>query len=92
MLAIHVGAVVALLPRFWSAPALLTLAFLYWVTVLGVTLGLHRLLAHRSLTAPRWLERLLVLMGSLALPERAHRMGGAASPPSPVFRSAERPS
>jgi len=42
------------------------MAVLYWTTVLGVTLGLHRLLAHRSFVAPKWLERTLVLMGSLA--------------------------
>jgi stearoyl-CoA desaturase (delta-9 desaturase) len=66
MLAMHVGAVAALLPRFWSWPAVICLLTLYWVTVLGVTLGLHRLLAHRSFVAPRWLERLLVLMGTLA--------------------------
>jgi len=66
MLAMHVGAVAALLPGFWSWQALAVLAVLYWMTVLGVTLGLHRLLAHRSFVAPRWLERLLVLMGTLA--------------------------
>jgi stearoyl-CoA desaturase (delta-9 desaturase) len=42
------------------------LAVLYWITVLGVTLGLHRLLAHRSFEAPRWLERTLALIGTLA--------------------------
>ncbi len=66
MLAIHVGAVFALLPRFWSWQSVVALAVLYWVTVLGVTLGLHRLLAHRSFVAPRWVERTLVLMGTLA--------------------------
>ena len=66
MLAMHVGAVAALLPRFWSWQGLVVLAVLYWTTVLGVTLGLHRLVAHRSFEAPRWLERLLVLMGTLA--------------------------
>jgi len=66
MLLMHVLAVVALLPRFWSAQALIVLAALYWTTVLGVTLGLHRLVTHRSFEAPRWLERLLVLMGTLA--------------------------
>ncbi|MFM2205807.1 MAG: hypothetical protein RLZZ560_1202, partial [Cyanobacteriota bacterium] len=45
MLAIHVGAVFALLPQFWSWQALIALAVLYWTTVLGVTLGLHRLVA-----------------------------------------------
>ena len=66
MLAIHVGAVFALLPQFWSWQGLAALALLYWVTVLGVTLGLHRLVAHRSFVAPLWLERTLVLMGTLA--------------------------
>jgi stearoyl-CoA desaturase (delta-9 desaturase) len=66
MLLMHVLAVVALLPRFWSVQALIVLAALYWSTVLGVTLGLHRLVTHRSFEAPRWLERLLVLMGTLA--------------------------
>jgi len=65
MLANHVGAVAALLPIFWSWWGLFTFAFLYWVTVLGVTLGLHRLVAHRSFETPHWLERLLVLMGTL---------------------------
>ncbi|MCP9940448.1 acyl-CoA desaturase, partial [Synechococcus sp. Cruz CV12-2-Slac-r] len=65
MLANHVGAVAALLPMFWSWWGLFTFAFLYWVTVLGVTLGLHRLVAHRSFETPHWLERLLVLMGTL---------------------------
>ena len=66
MLANHVGAVAALLPMFWSWQGVLAFAILYWTTVLGVTLGLHRLVAHRSFEAPRWLERVLVLMGTLA--------------------------
>ena len=66
MLVMHVGAVFALLPRFWSWQAVAALAVLYWVTVLGVTLGLHRLVTHRSFVAPKWVERILVLMGALA--------------------------
>ena len=66
MLVMHVGAVAALLPRFWSWQAVVVLLVLYWMTVLGVTLGLHRLAAHRSFEAPRWLERGLVLMGAMA--------------------------
>ena len=65
MLAMHVGAVFALLPRFWSWQGLVAFAVLYWTTVLGVTLGLHRLMAHRSFEAPKWLERVLVVMGTL---------------------------
>ena len=66
MLVMHVGAVFALLPQFWSWQAVVALAVLYWTTVLGVTLGLHRLVAHRSFVAPKWVERVLVLMGALA--------------------------
>ncbi len=66
MLIMHVAATFALLPRFWSWQGLAAFGFLYWITVLGVTLGLHRLVAHRSFEAPRWVERVLVVMGSLA--------------------------
>ena len=63
MLFMHVAATFALLPRFWSWQALTAFCFLYWTTVLGVTLGLHRLIAHRSFVAPTWVEKLLVIMG-----------------------------
>ena len=46
MLVMHVLATVALLPRFWSWQGLVAFAVLSWTTVLGVTLGLHRLMAH----------------------------------------------
>ena len=66
MLVNHILATVALLPQFWSWGAVAAFGVLYWVTVLGVTLGLHRLVAHRSLVVPVWLERVLVIMGTLA--------------------------
>ena len=66
MLVNHILATVALLPQFWSWGAVVAFGVLYWVTVLGVTLGLHRLVAHRSLVVPVWLERVLVIMGTLA--------------------------
>ncbi len=62
---LHFAAAFALLPRFWSCQPLGVFVF-YWVTVLGVTLGLHRLVAHRSFDVPVWVERTFVLMGSLA--------------------------
>ena len=53
MLAIHVLALVALLPGFWSWQAVSTLLILYWVTAcLGVTIGYHRLLCHRASVSP----------------------------------------
>ena len=55
-------------PATFSWPAFCLCAALHWVTVgLGVTLGYHRLLTHRSFTAPKWLEYALTLCGALAL-------------------------
>ena len=39
MLVMHVLATVALLPRFWSWQGVVAFGVLYWMTVLGVTLG-----------------------------------------------------
>jgi stearoyl-CoA desaturase (delta-9 desaturase) len=41
-------------------------AGLYAVTGLGVTVGFHRLLTHRSFTARRWLRITLAIAGSMA--------------------------
>ena len=46
MLAMHVLATIALLPRFWSWQGAVAFGILYWATVLGVTLGLHLSLIH----------------------------------------------
>jgi fatty-acid desaturase len=40
---------------------------LAWITVqFGMSLGYHRLISHRSYSTPRWLERLLALVGCLS--------------------------
>ena len=67
MLVIHILAGVALLPQFWSWGAVATLLILYWVTAcLGVTLGYHRLLSHRSFKVPQWLARFFATCGALS--------------------------
>jgi len=67
MIGIHILAVVALLPVFWSWTSVASLLVLYYVTAcLGVTLGYHRLLSHRSFKAPRWVERVLATCGALS--------------------------
>ena len=67
MLVIHVLAGVALFPQFWSWGSIATLLILYWVTAcLGVTLGYHRLLSHRSFTVPVWVARILATCGALS--------------------------
>lgn len=67
MLFIHAGALFALLPGNFSWAAVGVMLFFHWVTGgLGITLGFHRLVTHRSFQAPKWLEYFLVFCGSLA--------------------------
>ncbi len=61
---VHLGAIFA--PFYFSWSALGLCAFLYVVSGMGITLGYHRLLTHRSYGTYRWLEYLIVMAGSLA--------------------------
>ena len=64
---IHVGALFAFLPGNFSWKAVGLAAFLHWFTgCLGITLGWHRLISHRSFTTPKWLEYFFVFCGSLS--------------------------
>jgi len=63
---LHVGALFALLPQNFSWSAIAVALVLHWVTgCLGVTVGYHRLISHRSFTVPKWLEYFFVLCGTL---------------------------
>jgi fatty-acid desaturase len=65
--AIHVGALFAFVPGTFSWGAVGVALFLHWVTGgLGITLGWHRLVTHRSFQTPKWLEYFFVFCGSLA--------------------------
>ena len=64
---LHVLAVFALLPWFFSWTGLLVFFVMVWVSGgIGVTLCYHRLLTHRSFKTPKWFEYLLTLCGCLA--------------------------
>jgi sn-1 stearoyl-lipid 9-desaturase len=64
----HIGAVCAFLPQFFSWQAVGLALLLHWITGgLGITLGWHRLLSHRSFQVPKWLEYFLAFCGTLAL-------------------------
>jgi sn-1 stearoyl-lipid 9-desaturase len=68
MAIIHIGALLALLPSNFSWSGLGLAVFLHWLTGgLGITLGWHRLVTHRSFQTPKWLEYLLVFFGTLAM-------------------------
>ena len=67
MASIHLAALSALVPGTFSWPAVGVAIFLHWVTgCLGVTLGYHRLVSHRSFKTPKWLEYFFILCGTLS--------------------------
>ena len=64
---VHVLAVGAALPWFFTWSGVGLMGLLFWVSGgLGITLGFHRLLTHRSFRTPRWLEYALTVCGCLA--------------------------
>ena len=64
---LHIGALLALIPGTFNWRAVGVAFFLYWVTGgLGITLGFHRLVTHRSFQTPKWLEYFLAFCGTLA--------------------------
>jgi stearoyl-CoA desaturase (delta-9 desaturase) len=66
MLGFHAGAVAALFMFNWKA--LVLAAVLWWISgSWGIGMGYHRLLTHRSLSTPKWVEYALTVCGTLAL-------------------------
>ncbi len=64
---IHLIALFALLPSNFSWSAVGIALLLHWITGgLGITLGFHRLVTHRSFQTPKWLEYFLVFCGTLS--------------------------
>jgi stearoyl-CoA desaturase (delta-9 desaturase) len=64
--AFHVVALLA--PWFFSWSALGVAILLHWLCgSIGICLAYHRLLSHRSLQVPQWLEYILATIGALAL-------------------------
>src|SRR5215207_8154945 len=65
--AAFIGAIVLLWNSAVSATDLGILAVMYVVTGLGVTVGFHRLLTHRSFAVPKPLEYTFAILGSMAV-------------------------
>lgn len=83
---LHATVVLAFFPMFFSWWCVLAVVVLWWITGgLGVTLGYHRLLTHRSFQTPKIVEYMLTLFGTLSWqgsPSRwvgTHRLHHAAS-------------
>ena len=67
LLAVHVAALSAFLPATFSWAAVGVALFLHWLTGgVGITLGYHRLITHRSFQTPKWVEYVLMFCGTLA--------------------------
>jgi stearoyl-CoA desaturase (Delta-9 desaturase) len=62
-----VAAWVLLWERGFGAADAISFVAMYVFTGLGVTVGYHRLLTHRSFTAPGWVRALLAVAGSMAV-------------------------
>jgi stearoyl-CoA desaturase (delta-9 desaturase) len=63
-----VHALALLAPWFFSWSALGLTLLLHWLFgSIGICLGYHRLLSHRSFQVPRWLEYTIALIGASAL-------------------------
>jgi stearoyl-CoA desaturase (delta-9 desaturase) len=64
---LHLAALLAFIPSNFSWAAVGVAIFLHWVTgCLGITLGFHRLIAHRSFQTPKLVEYFLAFCGTLA--------------------------
>lgn len=64
---LHVGALMALMPSAFSWSAVVLFFFLHWLTAsIGICLGFHRYLTHRSFTLPKWMGNFIALCGALA--------------------------
>jgi stearoyl-CoA desaturase (delta-9 desaturase) len=65
------AAVIAAVALLWNrlvSPADLAIAAgMYLLTAIGITVGFHRLLTHRSFQTSKWLEHLFAALGSMAV-------------------------
>ena len=67
---VHLIALLACLPWFFSRTGIVTAVIgCYVFGTLGMNVGYHRLIAHRSFVCPRWMERSLAILGACCLEE-----------------------
>jgi len=63
---LHVIALGAFVPYFFTWSGVGLAVFLWWLGGgIGITLCYHRLLTHRSFTAPKWFEYILAIIGTI---------------------------
>lgn len=69
ILVIHLLALTACIPAFWSWLNLGVLVVCTLAFGQGINLGYHRILAHKSLVVPKWLEHFYVMLALCSLEE-----------------------
>jgi stearoyl-CoA desaturase (delta-9 desaturase) len=62
-----IAAIVLLWNRLVDPTDLAIAAVMYLITAVGITVGFHRLLTHRSFQTARWIEYLFAALGSMAV-------------------------
>jgi fatty-acid desaturase len=74
---IHLLALLAFVPWFFSwTGVVLAILGLYVFGTLGISLGFHRLLTHRSLGCPKWLEHSFAILGLCCVEDTPARWVG----------------
>lgn len=69
---VHLLSLLTLVPWFFSWTGVVSLVVSYFLFgILGITVGFHRLLSHRSFECPKWFEYFLALLGTCCLQESA---------------------
>ena len=64
LIVIHLAAMLAVIPYFFSWSGLLIgICGHFFFGMFGITIGYHRLLTHRGFTCPRWFEHGLAMLG-----------------------------
>jgi stearoyl-CoA desaturase (delta-9 desaturase) len=65
------AATIAAIPLLWNSLVgwsdIVVMLAMYLLTALGITIGYHRLLTHRSFITPKWLEYTFAALGSMAV-------------------------
>jgi stearoyl-CoA desaturase (delta-9 desaturase) len=64
---IHLAALLAFVPYFFSWTSVVVMLVSIEIYGLGISLGYHRLLAHRSLKVPKWLEHGFAMFAACSL-------------------------
>ena len=73
ILAVHLLALLVMVPWLFSWAALVTFLLGVHVFGQGITIGYHRLLTHRSFKTPKWVERVFAILGICSMEDTPAR-------------------